>query len=160
MATPKQKALARLKADNPLASDESLVRQTHAPTTARKEAQKILNAKGTQDELKRLLGKAGVTPSRVLKRLSDSLDYEKVARLKIGSPEKGTESVREYVDVDNANRLAAVELAAKLHGWLKTGTDVTVTVNNLVVVHKEAAEFFVSPEKRADYIRFVAEHVK
>lgn len=150
MGTAKQRKLAELRVANPTASNEELVKQTHSVSTARHAANRMINAKGTQDEIQRILTKAGISDGLVARRLKEALSYKKVQRIKLGSAKEGNETIETFVDIDNAGRLSAVETAAKLKGWLKDEQDAQKVYVLIVAQLVPLIAPFVIPEKRGE----------
>ena len=136
MTTRRQKQLARLRVENPKASDTELIKQTHAESTAIHCPGRTMNATGVQDEIKRLMAGSGVQDQDVFNKLKSLMDAQTVAG-------------KDCVSVpDNRVQLSTSELFLKMRGFLKDDRDATQVI---VVVWQQLSPLiapYIMPDKR------------
>jgi hypothetical protein len=137
---------------------EAMAKVGYSKSMARHHAHEAIVSPGQQVAIQQQLAKAGITDERVLGRLNEALDYTDMQRIKVGSAQDGNERIEEFSDVDNANRLKAVELVARMRGWIKSEQG-QQTVVVFLDASKAAAEMYVPEERRAEYLRFIGAKV-
>jgi hypothetical protein len=157
--TKLQLQLAALLVSDPGITLRDAMRQVgFSEATAGHHATRQLTRPSQKLAIEQALANSGITDDRVLGRLNEALDYTDMQRIKVGSAQDGSERIEEFSDVDNANRLKAVELVARMRGWIKSEQGQQVVVVFLDA-SKAAAEMYVPEEKRAEYLRFIGAKV-
>lgn len=121
--TRQQRALALIVVKNPTwTAKDCLLKAGYKFSLAFHAATRTIMQEGTQKAIAELLDKHGVTEEHLLKRLKEATDYLKVQRLTVSGGKGAPSSVEEFTDIDNAGRLAAVELGLKMRGMVHDPT--------------------------------------
>ena len=148
--TKLQTALAALLISEPSISlRAAMLKVGYSQLTADRHGAETARQPGTRLALEEQLAAAGITPEKVLERLAEGLNYKR---------SKWFKDTHLADEVDNANRLAAVEMCARLFGWVRDQSTVQVVVQ-IVGVLESAGKRFVKPEDMDAYMGFVQEGI-
>mgnify|MGYP007034156573 CR=1 FL=1 len=141
MTLPHQAAIAAHIVEKPTRPRSEAVRAGGLSNqTALHAASRTTNAKGVQEEIRRLCSKAGISDKRVFAKVGDLLDAETI---------KG----KGEVCADNAVQLATAQLCLRLKGYLRDEHD---SGQVLVVVLQQIMPVimpFVPEDRRGDLLR-------